>query len=140
MKRHSALDHRTLAFWAADCAEHVLRLLDDESLKDGRCRAAIEAARAWGRGEMTVAKAREAAFAAHAAARESIVPAACAVARSTGHAAATAHVAEHARHAAAYAIKAVEAAMTADGSSNANANNERIWQQRQLDKSRPSSH
>ncbi len=139
MKRHSEQDHRALAFWAADCAEHVLRLLDDETLQDGRCLAAIEAARAWGRGEMTMATAREAVFAAHAAAREAIVPAACAVARSAGHAAATAHVADHARHAAAYAIKAVEAAVTADGSTTANS--ERIWQQRQFDKSRrPTSH
>ena len=50
-------------------------------------------------------EARKFAFAAHAAARDATRPESIASARSTGHAAATAHVYTHAKHAAAYALK-----------------------------------
>lgn len=62
-------DHRLLASWAADCAEHVLPLFTARYLDDDRPRRAIEAGRGWSRGEATVGEAREAATAAHAAAR-----------------------------------------------------------------------
>ncbi len=39
-------DHRLLALWAADCAEHVLHLFEHEQPSDTRPREAIEAARA----------------------------------------------------------------------------------------------
>ena len=104
--RRDELAHRLLALWAADCAEHVLQLFAEECPEDQRPRLAIEAARAWARGETTVQEAREAAFAAHAAAREARGFVARAAARAAGHAAATAHVADHARHAAEYAAKA----------------------------------
>ena len=94
---------KELAFWAADCAEQVLPYFEKERPKDGRPRKAIEAARAWARGEITVGEARKAAFGAHAAARSVDEAAARAAARSAGHAAATAHVAGHASHAADYA-------------------------------------
>jgi hypothetical protein len=99
----SKMDHRTLAIWAADCAEHVLSYFEDKYPKDNRPRKAIEAVRAWVRGETSVSEARCAAFAAHAAARDAEEGAARAVARAAGHAAATAHVAGHAVHAANYA-------------------------------------
>jgi hypothetical protein len=98
--------HRLLALWAADCAEHVLHRFAEECPEDQRPRLAIEAARAWARGETTVQQTREAALAAHAAARETRGSAARAAARAAGHAAATAHVADHARHAADYAAQA----------------------------------
>jgi hypothetical protein len=100
------MDHRTLAIWAADCAEHVLSYFEDQYPKDNRPRKAIEAGRAWVRGEISVSEARTAAFAAHAAARDSDDPLACAAARAAGHTAATAHVAGHAVHAASYAAAA----------------------------------
>lgn len=103
-------DHRLLAIWAADCAERVLPYFEEWRPHDDRPRQALEAARAWARGELAMSEARQAAFAAHAAARAVDDVAARAAARSTGHAAATAHVAAHARHAAAYAAKAVAAA------------------------------
>jgi len=103
-------DHRTLAMWAADCAEHVLPHFEKIYPEDNRPQSAIDAGRAWTRGELTVAEAREAAFAAHAAARAVDDTAAIAVARAAGHAAATAHVVGHARHAATYAVKAASAA------------------------------
>jgi hypothetical protein len=76
---------------------------------DERPRRAIEQARAWARGEITMTQARTAAFAAHDAARE-VSGAAKEVARAAGHAVAVAHMAEHELGAAAYAIKAVRAA------------------------------
>jgi hypothetical protein len=98
--------HLALAMRAAATAEHVLALFEARHPRDERPRRAIEAARAWARGELAVTGARSAAFAAHAAAREATDAAARFAARAAGHAAATAHVAGHARHADAYAAKA----------------------------------
>jgi hypothetical protein len=108
-ERPEAKDHQSLAFWAADCAERVLPLFEDILPEDDRPRKAIEAARAWARGELPMTKARQAAFAAHAAARSTNIEPARLAARASGHAAATAHVAGHARHAANYAFKALSA-------------------------------
>jgi hypothetical protein len=102
--------HRLLAGWAADCAEHVLALFTDKYPEDERPRRAIETARAWARGEATVGEAREAALAAHAAARSVSDVVASEVARAAGHAVATAHMADHELGAAMYAIKAVRLA------------------------------
>ncbi|NUS91194.1 MAG: hypothetical protein HOQ36_02100, partial [Nocardia sp.] len=44
-------DHRALARWAADCAQHVLPLFESCCPGDRRPREAIEAARAWAAGE-----------------------------------------------------------------------------------------
>lgn len=99
-------NHITLAIWAAECAEHVLKCFQELYPEDLRPRMAIEAARSWARGELTVSRTREAAFASHAAARTSEDPSASSAARAAGHAAATAHVASHAIHAAQYAAKA----------------------------------
>ncbi|WP_342216975.1 putative immunity protein, partial [Nocardia brasiliensis] len=63
-------DHTALALWAAACAELVLPLFLRARPDDARPRAAIEAARAWVRGELTMPEARRAALAApHAAPR-----------------------------------------------------------------------
>ena len=102
-----ALDQRSLASWAADCAEHVLTRFERCRPSDIRPRKAIEAARAWVRGDIRCGQARKAAVAAHAAARACDHPVARAAARATSHAAATAHMPAHARGAAAYAILAV---------------------------------
>lgn len=123
--------HRLLAIWAADCAEHVLSLFSQRYPQDERPHRAIETARAWARGEVTIGEARAAAVAAHAAARDAQDDVAVAVARSSGHAAATAHMADHAPGAAAYAIKAVQAAANAQDSVMA-AEGERTWQQERL--------
>ena len=102
----AGIGHEALAEWAAARAEQVLALFEAVVPRDLRPRQGIEAARAWARGELSMSKAREAAFACHAAARDVNDEAACAAARSAGHAAATAHVAAHARHASSYAEKA----------------------------------
>lgn len=102
-------DHRLLAVWAAACAEHVLHLFEQAHPGDERPRRAIEQARAWARGEITMTQARTAAYAAHDAAREASGSAKEA-ARAAGHAVAVAHMADHELGAAAYAIRAARAA------------------------------
>lgn len=123
--------HHLLASWAADCAEHVLPLFAAKHPEDKRPERAIEAARAWSRGEARVGEAREAASVAHAAARSTSDPAAQAAARAAGHAAATAHMADHELGAAAYAIKAVRLSST-DTEAIAACEGECEWQREQL--------
>lgn len=130
-KRLDEQDQRSLALWAADCAEHVLRYFEEQYPEDDRPRKAIEAARAWARGEIKCGKARAAAVATHAAARDADDVAARAVARAAGHAAGTAHMAGHARHAAAYAVTAATAAAIPTDAGAAAAT-EREWQHRRL--------
>ena len=120
--------HNALALCAADCAERVLMNFEKEQPEDNRPRKAIDAARSWVRGELAMIKCREAAFAAHAAARETNRPSATFAARAAGHAAATTHVADHARHAAAYSIKSIAAHETQGAATNA-ATDETQWQQ-----------
>lgn len=98
--------HKLLATWAADCAEHVLPAFERHHPWDDRPRKAIEGARAWAKGRIRMTTVRKLALRAHAAAREATDLKAIAAARAAGHAVATAHVAAHAQHAAAYALKA----------------------------------
>jgi hypothetical protein len=102
-------DHRRLAVWAADCAEHVLHHFERAHPGDDRPRHAIELGRAWARGEITMTEARTAAGHAMAAARD-LSGAARDAAYAAGQAAGVAHVAAHELGAAAYAIKAARAA------------------------------
>jgi hypothetical protein len=107
-KEEALRDHTSQALSAADCAERVLPYFEEAFPDDDRPRKAVEAARAWARGEIRVSEARTAALAAHAAARDAAAAgqlAACAAARAAGHAAATAHVASHARAVTFYAEK-----------------------------------
>jgi len=78
-------DQQREALWAADCAERVLPLFEAAAPTDRHPRSAIEAARAWARGELSVGAARAAAFAAHAAARDVEDTQARAAARAAGH-------------------------------------------------------
>src|SRR3954464_13341187 len=105
----SDADHRLLALWAASCAEHVLDLFESAQPADPRPRHAIEHARAWARGEVTMMQARAAGGHAMAAARH-LRGAPRHAAYAAGQAAVVAHVAAHELGAAAYAIKAARAA------------------------------
>lgn len=102
-------DHRLLAIWAADCAEHVLPLFEQARPDDDRPHHAIELGRAWARGEIKWAEARTSAGHANAAARD-LNGAPRFAAYAAGQAAAVGHVAAHELGAAAYAIRAVKAA------------------------------
>ena len=121
-------DHRLLALWAAACAEHVLPLFETQAPGDPRPRRAIEAARAWAEGRMTMMAARALGGHAMGAARP-LRGAARFAAYAAGQAACVGHVAEHDLGAAAYAIKAARAA----DPDNAEAGRiERDWQRQQL--------
>jgi hypothetical protein len=106
-------DHRLLAMWAADCAEHVLHHFEQSRPEDDRPRRAIDLGRAWARGEITWWDARTAAGHANAAARD-LSGAARHAAYAAGQAAAVGHVAAHELGAAAYAIKAEREAAAQD--------------------------
>ena len=106
-------DHRLLAVWAADCAQHVLHFFEHIQTSDDRPRRAIEQAHAWVRGEITMTQARTAAGHAMGAARE-LSGAAREAAYAAGQAAAVAHVAAHELGAAACAISAARAAAPKD--------------------------
>jgi hypothetical protein len=124
-------DHRTLAIWAAECAERVLPLFEKENPEDGRPRQAIVKLREWiDTGEFRMEDVRRASLNAHAAARS--MPegsAARFAARACGQAMAAAHVKAHSIAAAWYAAKSVWASNT-DGLTAIRA--EREWQYRTL--------
>jgi hypothetical protein len=123
-------DHHLLAIWAADCAQHVLHLFEEKQPNDNRPHRAIELARAWARGEVSMTQARMAAGHAMAAARL-MSGATREAAYAAGQAAAVAHVAAHELGAAAYAIRAARAA--ADKSEREGAGRlECQWQLAQL--------
>jgi len=122
--------HRLLAIWAADCAQHVLHFFEETQPNDDRPRRAIESARAWTRGEITMSQSRAAGGHAMAAARE-LSGAARYAAYAAGQAAAVAHVAAHELGAAAYAIKAARAAAQ-DGQTEEAGRLECEWQRAHL--------
>jgi hypothetical protein len=123
-------DHHLLALWAAACAEHVLHLFESVRPHDSRPRQAIEQARAWARGEITMTESRTAAGHANGAARD-LRGASRFAAYAAAQAAAVAHVAAHELGAAAYAIKAVHAAAP-DGEGESAGRIECRWQRNQL--------
>lgn len=136
VRRGGLLDdahHRLLARWAADCAEHVLPLFTAKYPHDDRPRHAIETARAWAEGKATVLEARQAAYAAHAAARDAKENTARFVARAAGHAVATVHMADHELGAAAFAIRAVCSTVPQDKVEQTRKN-EIQWQHEHLPK------
>lgn len=92
---------------------------------DERLVHALQVAKLWEKEKATVGEARNASVAAHAAARESSNPVNMAVARSIGHAVATAHMADHSMGAALYALKAVKLA-------GKSVDAERKWQHERL--------
>lgn len=103
----SETDRRTVAAWAADCAERVLALFEAEAPTDPRPRDAIARARAFARGELSAAEEIRRRFVAGRAAQSASSPAAVAAARAAAQAAGVAHMGAHALGAAAYAGKAV---------------------------------
>ncbi len=107
-------EHKQLALKAADKAEQVLQMFEEEHPTDKRPREAIEALRAWacGKRELGMVEVRKLSLDSHAAAREARTDAARFAARAAGHAIATWHVPSHAQGVEEYAIKARKAAMS----------------------------
>jgi len=110
--------------WALRCAEHVLPLLRDDL--DQRLQEALDVGHRWQAAGGPTGAAQKASVAAHAAARRYDNPASLAIARSIAQAVATAHFADHALVAAAYALKAVDRA-------GGSVDDEIAWQDRELD-------
>ncbi|MBN2396090.1 MAG: hypothetical protein JXC36_06480 [Candidatus Atribacteria bacterium] len=115
--------HQKLIEWAKKCSEHVLPLMGKNI--DSRLMTALDVAQKWKEGRATVGEARKAAINVHALARESSEPVVKAIARSVGHAVATAHMADHSVGAALYARRAVK-------HSGKSVEAERHWQMMQL--------
>lgn len=101
--------HVSLARWAADCAETVIRFFEAHS-DDPRPREALATGRRWANGEVKTGVAMKASVAAHAAARSVADPTAIAAARAAAQAVATAHASDHSMGALLYSMKALEAA------------------------------
>jgi hypothetical protein len=95
--------HYQLIQWACRCAEHVLPLFGEKI--DERLENALQVAKKWREGKVSVGDARKASVDAHAVA--------------------TAHMADHSLGAAGYALKAVKSA-------GKSVETERKWQDEQL--------
>ena len=115
--------HHQLIRWARECSEHMLSLMDRNI--DKRLIHALDVAKGWEKEKVTVGEARNASMGAIAVANESSNPILTAVARSIGHAVATAHMADHSIGAAEYALKAMKI-------SGGSVEEERQWQDRRL--------
>jgi hypothetical protein len=111
----SEADRRIVAAWAANCAEHVLNMFEQEAPGDNRARDGIARARAFGRGELDAAGEIRRRFIAGRAAQAASSPAGKAAARAAGQASGVAHMGAHALGAAAYAAKAAELVAPGDG-------------------------
>jgi hypothetical protein len=103
-------DRRTVALWAADCAERALPLFESEAPEDARPRDAIARARAFGRGELGAAEEIRRRFVAGRAAHVVTSGAAVSAARAAAQASGVAHMGAHALGAAAYAARAMSLA------------------------------
>ena len=115
--------HYLLINWACACAEHVLYLFGERI--DDRLKSALRVAKDWNQGKASVGDARKASLEAIEVANELSNPTSIAVARSVGHAVATAHMADHSLGAALYSLKAAKnAGLLLD--------EERKWQNEQL--------
>lgn len=115
--------HRQLILWACKCVENVLPLFTNTI--DNRLTNAIKTAKEWTKNIASVGDARNASLDAIAVANELTDPIKIAVARSAGHAVATAHMADHSLRAAEYALKAVKLA-------DKSIAKERKWQEKNL--------
>jgi hypothetical protein len=115
--------HRLLIEWACKCTAHLLYLTGGET--DERILNALRVAEEWKEGHCSTGDARKASVAAITAANETPDPVAKAIARSAGHAIATAHMADHCVGAALYGLKALHL-------SKASVDEERRWQNDQI--------
>ena len=111
--------HIQLIRWAVKCTENVLPLTGRVTAV--KLKNILVIAEEWAKGTAKTGDARKASLKAISIARESPDPVAVSVARSAGHAVATAHMADHCIGAALYAVKAAKAA-------GRSSKDERNWQ------------
>lgn len=121
-------NHRKLIGWARTCAEHILHMCQEYTGPE--LMHALFIAKEWEHGNLRTGQAMKASRVVHAIARGIADPVSQAVARSVGHAVATAHMADHCPGAALYALKAVRLA-------GKSVDSERKWQEAQLGKLPP---
>jgi len=121
----SESDRRLVAAWAADCAERMLAVFEQEAPDDDRPRDGIARARSFSRGELDAAGEIRRRFVAGRAAQAVESAAARAAARAAGQAAGVAHMGAHALGAAAYAATARALASPDDPAA---ASEELAWQ------------
>lgn len=114
--------HRQLMQWACACARHIMKILNNN---DDRLVNVLLTAEKWLNGYATAGEARKAALEAHSVANESSDPVTSAIARAVGHAAATAHMADHSLGPALYGLRALKKA-------GKPVIEERQWQNEQL--------
>lgn len=115
--------HRQLMAWTCACVEHVSYLIDFQSVE--RISHALLVGKAWVEGRASVGDARKAAVSMLDLARTLKDPIQIALVRATGHAVATAHMADHSMGGALYALKAVNCA-------GKSMDEEQSWQVAQL--------
>jgi hypothetical protein len=124
-------NRKTAVLFACDCAEHVLHLFEERYPKDKRPREAIQAAREYVDGKITIEELRKAAWAADAATRAAWAADAAAWAAWAADAARAARAAARAARTADAAEVAYEAAWAAAGATwaaRAAEAAERKWQ------------
>ena len=100
-------DRRELIRWTAACVERLLPLYEADRPADPRLAAALDGARQFATGHLSVGPMRKLAFGCHAAAREATTIPATAVARAFGQAVAVAHMAGHSREISRYTSTAL---------------------------------
>lgn len=99
--------HRMLILWSVKCVGHILPLAGESGKQIGDI---LAIGTDWEKGNATVGDARKAAVRAIALANASTNPVTNAILRASGHAVATAHMADHSPGGAMYALKAVKLA------------------------------
>jgi hypothetical protein len=121
----SEAERRTVARWAAACAERVVGLYESTSSDDRRIQEALDRTWAFADGGSTAAEEIRLRMIAVKAAGDATTPAGAAAARAVAQASGVAHMGAHAMGAAAYAVKAISLANTDDPAA---AEDEIVWQ------------
>ena len=99
-------EHRQeLIRWTVACVERLLPVFEADRPEDSRLSDALDGARQFAAGRLSIGPMRKLAFGCHAAAREAST--ATAVARACGQAVAVAHMAGHSREIVRYTSKAL---------------------------------
>lgn len=100
-------DRQELILWTVACVERLLPVFAADRPEDSRLSEALDGARQFAAGHLSVGSMRKLAFGCHAAARDASTATMAAVARACGQAAAVAHMAGHSREIARYTRKAL---------------------------------